>query len=89
MANPPSHTRILVMFSAGFSLPHTISFTLNVTSVVVSPVSISLNVNAPRNTGRETMALVGEASAKAIMAVLVSSTLSLNSGDRSSFKLSL
>jgi hypothetical protein len=77
------------MVPASFSLPHTMSVILNNMSVVVELVVMSLNVNAPSYTGREIMLLAGVASARTIICAVVSSTLSLNSGDLSSRKLSL
>jgi len=62
---------------------------LNNISVVEELAVISPKVNAPSYTGREISLLARVASASTFMAALVSSTLSLNSGDLSSFKLSL
>jgi hypothetical protein len=65
------------------------SFKLNTISVVEESEVMSLNVMAPAKTGREIILLFADMSASAIIAALVSSTLSLNSGDLSSFRLSL
>lgn len=88
MAKPPSSTKILVAVPASFSLPQTMSSTLNRKAVVDIP-AISIKVYAPSYTLSVINALSGVAFDNVRRAALVSSTSMVNSGDLSSFLFNL